>query len=530
MRSPLPFLLAALVAPAFGQEAPDAAWMTKIREEGLNRSQVMPTLHQLCDVHGPRLMASPQFKSAAEWSVKQMTSWGLDRARLEPFNFGHPGWSNFRCTAHVVAPYQDPLTAEVLAWTPSTPGVVKASTVALSLPEEPTAEELDTLLGAHRGKFRGRIVLVGPHRPAEPLPTNRPTRHGEAELQKRFDPNTPLPAFSMERPKPKRAGALEPKEIDRRVAAFLVKEKAVARINDAALRNGQIRAFHNRTYDLKLAPPTLVLRGEDFGRLWRLMADGQSPKLELDIRNRTHPTLTQGLNVVAELTGTEKPDEVLLLGAHLDSWHTGTGATDNGASCAVMMETLRILKTVGAQPKRTIRIVLFDGEEQGLLGSQAYVQAHFGSAEAPKAEFSKLVGYLNMDGGAGQMRGITVFGPSTAAEVLREALAPWKDLGVVGANWHRNRPAKPDYADVTSFSHAGLTAMGLTQDPLEYSEYTWHTTLDTLERVPVQDVQRTATILAGVAFHLANRKEGLPRFSETELPKLPVKVDSAQQK
>lgn len=515
--SPLPFL--ALLAVPVWSQAPEAA--ARIREEGLSRSQVMDNIQELCDGIGPRLTASPGYKAAAEWVLRRAQDYGLANGHLEAWDFGHPGWSSQRSSVIALAPFEGRLQAEVLAWTPSTKGTVKAETVALKLPEEPTPEELDATLQAFKGKAKGRIVLVGPHKVAPVLPTGtRPLRLEEAELLKRFEPGKPLPPGGPSRPGPKRPGALEPKELDKRVAAFLKAEGALVQVNDAGLRNGQIRAFQNRFYDPAQVCPTLVMRGDDFGRLWRLMERKRPVRLEVEVRNQDHPKLTQGLNVVAELPGTERPGEVVILGAHLDSWHTATGATDDGASAMVMLEALRILKASGLQPKRTVRMVLFDGEEQGLLGSKAYVERHFGTAEAPKPEFEGLVAYVNMDAGAGQIRGLSVFGPEGAAVQLREALAPFKDLGVVGAASHRNRPAKPDFADITSFSHAGLPAIGLTQDPLEYFDYTWHTTLDTVERVPPQDVQRTATVLAHVAYQLATRPERLPHFSPAELPVL----------
>jgi Zn-dependent M28 family amino/carboxypeptidase len=252
------------------------------------------------------------------------------------------------------------------------------------------------------------------------------------------------------------------------------------------------------------------------------MDAGKPVTLDLDLQGRSHPELTKGFNVVAELTGTEKPEEVVLLGAHLDSWHTATGATDDGGSCAALMEALRILKAIGARPRRTIRVVLFDAEEQGLLGSQAYVKAHFGNDQAPLPAFDKLIAYVNMDGGAGQLRGLSAFAPPAAGQVLRELLAPFKDLGAVGATTSRTRLPKPDYADITVFSHAGLPTIGLTQDGLEYMEATWHTQVDTLERVPPEDLARTATIMASVAYHLASRPEPLPRFTKADLPPVPA--------
>ncbi len=465
-------------------------------------------------------MGSPASRASAAWMVDRLKGWGLE-AGLEPFAFGHPGWTNTWCSAHALTPYADPLTVEVLAWTPSTPGLVKGEVVALALPEEPLPAELEALLASWKGRLKGRIALVGPHKviPANLKPG--PLRQDAAQLAERLNPMAEPQVRSMARPKPKRAGALEPKDISRMLDAFLVAEGCLVRVDDAKMLNGQIRAFHNRTYDPKQAVPTVVMRSEDFGRLWRLHEAGRPATLAFEIRNQLHPDNRDGLNVVAEWKGTERPDEVILLGAHRDSWHTATGATDNGGNCAVMMETLRILKAVGVAPKRTIRIVLFDGEELGLLGSQAYVKAHDGTPEAPRAEAEGLVAMVNVDGGAGQIRGFSVFGPRGAAMVLHDLVQPWKDLGLVGAAWHRNRPAKPDYADITSFSHRGLPAIGPSQDGLDYFTYTWHTTLDAWERLIPEDLSRNASLLASVALHLANRPERLPRFQGVDLPPLP---------
>lgn len=526
-----PFLALVLVASASAQEELDASLIARIRQEGSQNSQVSKTLHGLCDAHGPRLTASPTYKAAAEWTVAQLRAWGLSHASLEPWEFGHAGWSNEHVSVHALAPFMAPLHTEVVAWTPSTRGVVKGSVVRLDIPEEPLPKELETALKSLEGKLKGKILFAGKPKVLPVLLTRYNPRLEEAELLKRFDPAQPpvAPRLAFDRGAPKRPGALRAREVERRIDDFLVAQKALARVNDAGMRNGMIRAFHNRTYDLAKAVPTVVMRTEDYGRLWRLMDDGQEARLELDIRNRSHPNHTKGYNVVAEITGTGKPEEVVLLGAHLDSWHTATGATDDGASCVAMMETLRILKAVGAKPKRTLRVVLFDAEEQGLLGSQAYVKAHFGSAEDPLPEHGKLVAFFNMDGGAGQLRGLSIFGPPAASQVLRELLVPFKDLGAVGASHNRTRLPKPDYADITSFSHAGLPAIGLIQDGLEYFDYTWHTSVDTVERVPAEDIARTATILASVAYHLANRPEKLPAFGKDDLPPIPALPASPKQ-
>jgi hypothetical protein len=528
----LPFLAAALVAAPSPQEALDTAFIERLREEGLKHSQVAETLHQLCDGYGPRLTASPTYKAAAEWAAKHMERSGLSNARLETWDFGHPGWTNEHCSVHALQPFASPLHVEVVAWTPSTKGSVKGEVARLELPEEPLPEELEAAFKNLEGKLKGKVVFAGRPKAIPVLLSRYVPRQDETELLKRFDPAQPPapPRLAFDRGAPKRPGALRAREVERRIDEFLVAQKALARVNDAGMRNGLIRAFHNRTYDLAKAVPTVVMRSEDFGRLWRAMADGPSATLELEIRNRLHPASTQGYNVVAEITGTEKPEEVVLLGAHLDSWHTATGATDDGASCVAMMESLRILKAVGAKPKRTIRVVLFDAEEQGLLGSQAYVKAHFGSDQTPLPEFRNLVAFFNMDGGAGQLRGLSVFGPAAASQLLRELLAPFKALGAVGAIHNRMRLPKPDYADITVFSHAGLPAIGLTQDGLEYSEATWHTSVDTVERVPVDDVARTATIMASVAYHLANRSERMPTFGKDDLPPVPELPVALQEK
>lgn len=519
MLRPAALLFLSLVVVA--QEPVDAALNARLREEGLQKSQVMKLASELCDGFGPRLMPSPANDASARWMVSRFREWGLE-ARIERFDFGHPGWSNRWCSAHLLSPYQDPLTVEVVAWTPSTPGAVQGDAYVLDLPEEPLPSELDALLASHKGRVRGRVVLVGPHRVIPPTFKPSPLRHETAALLERLNPLQEPQVRTMSRPRPKREGALEPKDISRRLDAFLVTEGCLVRVDDARLANGQIRAFNNRTYDVKQAVPTVVLRSEDFGRMWRLMAGGRSLTLAFDIRNDLHPRLKDGQNVIGEWKGSEKPGEVIILGAHRDSWHTATGATDNGGNCAVMMEALRLLKAAGVTPKRTLRVVLFDGEELGLLGSQAYVKAHYGLPEAPLAKPEELVAMFNVDGGAGQIRGLSVFGPRPAATILFDLLQPWKDLGLVGAAWHRNRPAKPDFADITSFSHRGLPTIHPTQDGLEYFNYTWHTTLDSYERLVPEDLMRNATVLASVAIHLANRPERLPRFEGAELPPIPA--------
>ena len=224
-------------------------------------------------------------------------------------------------------------------------------------------------------------------------------------------------------------------------------------------------------------------------------------------------------NAVAELPGADLADEVIMLGGHLDSWHAATGATDNAVGVAVMMEAARILAALGVEPRRTIRVALWGGEEQGLLGSQAYVKAHFGTAEEPTPEHASFGGYFNIDAGTGRARGAQVFGPSPAGDVLREALAPFRDLGVMGARSTNSR--RRGGSDHTSFNAVGLPGISMRQDPIQYGSHTWHTNLDTYERVLEQDAIASAITVAAAVYHLAMRDELLPRFAPDEMPPAP---------
>ena len=506
--------LAAFVWPLSAQD--DIAW--KIRREAKENSQILETLHIFTDRYGPRLTGSPNLEAAGQWAVDQMTAWGFSNAHLESWDFGHPGWSNERLTAHIVAPVKDVLTAEVLAWTPGTDGVLRAEITQIEPPRLPTQEELDIYFSTVAEKVRGRIVLVGKHQDV-PVAFNPPAkRRDDAEILARYDPVDPVPRSRRRRRTPRTDGKLDRRALAKAVAQFLVDNGALAQFNDAGRSHGQIRAFSNRTYDRDKAPPTLVLRNEDYGRISRLLKDGPV-EIEIEIVNHFYPDGASAYNVIAEIPGTDKADEVIMLGGHLDSWHSWTGATDNAIGCAVMMEAARILKAIGVEPRRTIRVTLWSGEEQGLLGSKAYVAEHFGSAEEPKAEFANFGGYFNIDSGTGHARGATVFGPSSAATILRDALAPFADLGVLGATTTNSR--RVGGSDHTSFNGAGLPGIGMGQDPIEYGTHSWHTNLDAYERVVPGDAIHSATVIAAALYHLAMRDDLLPRFSSEEMPEAP---------
>jgi carboxypeptidase Q len=522
-------VLSLLTLPALAQNGSGEV-LTRIRAEAMERSQIMKTMHMFTDLYGPRLTGSPNHKAAADWAVKQMTAWGLENAHLEPWDFKHPGWLNERLTAHIIAPVKDPLVCEVLAWTPSTKGAVQAKAMQLLLPARPSQEQLTAFFTSNKSLVRGKIVMVGR---AAVVPVNLnppPKRSTDEQAQERFGPNARPFAFPSPSPTPTPAPdaprPLTTRQIGEQIDRFLKDNGAVVRVNDAGREFRQIRAFNNSTFDVNKVIPTVVMSNEDFGRITRILNDGTDVTLEFNIVNRVYPEGATSYNTIGEIRGTDKADEVIMLGGHLDSWHAATGATDNAIGCAIMMEAARILKTIGVKPRRTIRVALWSGEEQGLLGSIAYVKEHFGSFEEPKAGYEKFGGYFNIDSGTGRVRGASVFGPAETANILREILSPFKDDGVVGAVASRSR--RLGGSDNTSFSQAGLPGIGMGQDPIEYGSHTWHTNLDTYERILEDDVKKDAMVVAWAVYQLAMRDELLPRFSKSDMPPKPPEEPSAQ--
>src|SRR5262245_28860484 len=409
---------------------PDPEIQAKIRKEGMDNSQIMRTMHFLTDVYGPRLTGSPNHKNAAEWAIKQMASWGLDNAHLEPWDFGHAGWLNERASGHVISPYQEPLGFEVLAWTPSAKRALTGKVYQMIPPESPTEDALKAFLEGEKEKVKGKMVMVGKHRiiPVNFEPENK--RLTDEQVKARFSGPR---RRQQQQQQPGQPRTLSSRDINQKTGEFLAANNALMMIIDTAvegrMEQRRVRAFNNRNFDPSKFLPTAVISNEDYGRITRILADGTPVELEFNIVNRIYPEGKTSYNAIAEIAGSDKKDEVIMLGGHLDSWHSATGATDNAVGCAAMMEAARILKAIGVKPRRTIRVALWGGEEQGLLGSQAYVKEHFGSFENPKPEFFKLAGYFNIDSGTGRARGMNVFGPGEAADVLRPSLEAFADLG-----------------------------------------------------------------------------------------------------
>ncbi len=488
----------------------------RIRAAASQNSQIMRTIHYLSDIYSPRMTGTPNLKAAQDWTKSELEKIGLQNAHFEKWDFGFPGWQNEKLSVHAIAPFKDSLVAEVMAWTPSTKGFVTAETFNLIPPDKPTIEELNAYFTTIKNQVRDKIVLTGRHN-LNPINFQPPQmRMSDEETQRTFAPEKPrLISTPTPTPTVKRLSALE---VNDEIDKFLKTNGALVRVYDAREPHGVIRAVINRTREVSQFIPTIILRNEDYGRITRILADKIAVKIEINVQNRLFPEGKTQRNVLAEIIGTDKKDELVMLGAHLDAHHLATGATDNAVGVAIMMEAMRILKAVGVQPRRTIRIGLWSGEEQRVLGSQAYVVQHFGSAENPKADFDKLSAYFNLDSGTGKIRGMRVFGPAETGEVLRKILVPFADLGVVGASTYSNRTAPG--SDHAAFSVNGLPGVYIDQDPLEYGEFTWHTNLDTYERISEEDTKQAALVIASAVFQIAMRDKKLPRFSKENMPKL----------
>jgi carboxypeptidase Q len=553
MRKPLVLTLCICLATLLiAQDRVDEPTTAKIRSEELEHSQIMRIEHMLADRYGPRMTGTPNHEDAAKWAAAEMTRWGMKNAKLEPWDFARPGWLNDRATAFIVAPVKQNLKFEILAWTPPTKGVVTASTVQIErVPEGPlmpqndngggggrggrgrggppphfgpTQAQMDAWVAANRDRVRGKIVLIGK---AAVIPvdmeTPQPKRRADEEVKAQYAGDGGRGGRGggggggRGEPDPQYLSTAKVRDA---VDVMLLAAGAVARINDAARPGGLIVAQQHGAYDPSKTVPTIIVRNDDYGRIERLLADGDDVKVELNIVNQVYPAGKTSYNVTGEIPGSDKADEIVMLGGHLDSWHSATGATDNGIGSSIMLEAARLIQSMGLKPRRTVRVALWSGEEEGLLGSLAYVKQHFGTAEEPKPEWFKLDCYFNVDTGTGRLRGAGVFGPPEAATFLRPVFAQFTDWGLFGASVTSSRATGG--TDSTSFNNAGLPGIGFQQDPIEYNSLTHHTNLDTYERIIPDDVKEAAAEVAAAVWHIANLDKMVPRFTKDAMP-APVK-------
>jgi carboxypeptidase Q len=475
-------------------EKPDLDAVYRIKDEGLQRSKVMELETYLTDVYGPRLTGSPNIKEAAEWAQKTMKDWGLANVRLEAFPFGR-GWQNQRFVAHALTPRAYPIIAYPKAWTPGTKGPVTGEAVMAVITSE---KDFDTF----RGKLRGKFVLATAIRDVAPqfeAPAHRYTDAELADLARQ-------PAAGRGRG---RGNAPDAAFVRKRTQFWI--DEGVAAVLDASRGDGGtlfVQSGGSRNPSDPPSPPQVVLAVEHYGRIARTL-DKQIPvTLQFDIENKFYDDDLNAFNIVGDLPGTDKADEVVMLGAHFDSWHTGTGATDNAAGSAVMMEAMRLLKTSGVKLRRTVRIGLWGGEEQGLLGSKAYIKEHYGDPATMqlKPEHAKFAGYFNLDNGTGAIRGVYLQGNEAVAPIFQAWMEPFKNLGMTTLAI-RNTGG----TDHLSYDAVGLPGFQFIQDDVEYDSRTHHSNMDTYERVQANDMMRNAVIVASFVYNAANRDEKLPR-------------------
>ena len=486
----------------------DTATVGHVRSEAESRANIIRIVHHLTDVIGPRLTGSAAAREAALWTVAEMRGWGLTDAHVEPWTFGHPGWRNVRAEGRLLGYYGRPLLFQTVAWTPGTDGPVTGEVVMIDPPRQTDAATLTAYLESVRNDVEGRIVLLGRARDVQPA-------HASETLDPEIIALIQSGRASPYEPPIRDSDLLTRSQWNGIVDRFFVDARTLMRIDDAARPYGNVGAKANLSFDLAQAVPSIVLSNPDYGRIARLVSEGRLVRLTFDIENVAEPEGRTAYNAVAEIRGTDKADELVILGAHLDSWHVATGAVDNAIGCAVMMEVGRLIKDRGLWPRRTIRIILWSGEEQGLLGSQAYVADHFGTAEDKRPDFEAVAAYLNIDGGSGKIRGANIFGPSEAADMLRDILLPVSELGVEGAIPHGVR--RLGSTDATTFSRAGITAIGLIQDPLDYATAR-HGTLDTYDRLDIDGAEQAVSVAATIALALADRDTMPPRFAPRSMP------------
>jgi carboxypeptidase Q len=566
-------------APKPSRTGASEADLAKIRDEGLNRSQLMPTLSYLTDVIGPRLTGSPNLKRANEWTRDRFTSWGLANAHLEQWGPFGRGWSLKSFSMQVVEPQAIPLIAVPKAWTPGFDKPIVAEVVYL---DAKTEDELKK----YEGKLKGVVVLAGAPRPVkiafepqgrrmtdedlrifaeskggrvrpamaptEPSPSAAPAGSPARPADAAADPMREAASPEAQRRNRPGAGRLE-SAFTRRMLSFLVKEEAALLVTPSPIGDAgtifvasvSVPAVEGRSGERMrpwsptspATPPQAALNVEDYNRLVRMLQHGEKLKMAVDLRVQFHEEDQNAYNTVAEIPGSDLKDEIVMLGGHLDSWHAGTGATDNGAGVAVAMEAVRILKAAGLQPRRTVRVALWTGEEQGLFGSKAYVAEHFGSYSTDgagsgqpsqegnsdegagqqrergssrtlvrKPDYDKFAGYFNLDNGSGRIRGIFAQENAGAWALFRDWLAPFRDLGAETVTL-----ATTGGTDHLSFDAIGLPGFQFIQDPIEYMSRTHHSNADVYDRIVADDLKQASVIMASFVYHAAMADEKLPR-------------------
>jgi hypothetical protein len=520
---------ALLIAPIAGlaaqSEPVDLATLARIRQEGLQRSQVMDHISWLADVYGPRLTGSPAMEQAASWAMQKMREWGLANVHQERFAFGK-GWSLVRFSAHMIEPQVQPLIGLPKSWTRGTDGPVIAEVVRPVIETEADFEK-------YRGRLRGRIVLTQPARDVRMLEGRLVLRMNEQDMREALTEPPPPPQRGAgaggggQRGGGQRGGGGP--SLQQRIQQFWIDEGVLGLLDrgsdsDASAGGSDLSWQTQRTDGGTIfvgsggardstagrGLPSITLAVEHYNRMVRILDRGVPVKMELDVRTQFHDeTQPNAFNLVGEIPGTDPAlrEEVVMIGAHFDSHHGGTGATDNASGSSAMLETMRILQAVGARPRRTIRIALWGAEEQGLLGSREYVRRHFMDAGGqPLPEHARLSAYFNIDNGTGRIRGIWMERNAAVRPIFARWIEPLQDLGVELLG-----PRAVGSTDHASLDAAGLPAFQFIQERYEYNSRTHHSNMDVVDRVQAEDMKQMAVVVASFAWLAAQRDEMLPR-------------------
>jgi carboxypeptidase Q len=479
--------------------SPDPANVSRFQEEEAQHSHVMEVIGYLTDVYGPRLTNSPNSREAGYYAMKTLTSWSLSNVHEEMWGPFGRGWSNELFEANEIAPGHFPLIAYPKAWTPGTNGPVTAEAVYAKIEKEDDFKEF-------RGKLKGKFVLTAPMRAVEPkfnAPAHRFTDQELADLVQPRPPQTPPDKAAQEQQRKQR-------QFNEKLAKFLTEEGAAAWLEPSSHDGGTIFVMSGGSRDPKDLPvlPRLAVDIEHYGRIFRTLEKNIPVTLQINIMNKFFDDNLDSFNIIAEIPGTDKSDEVVMLGAHFDAWPSGTGATDNAAGSAVMMEAMRILKACNVKMRRTVRLALWTGEEEGLLGSRAYVKEHFANRETMelKPEDAKLSVYFNLDNGTGKIRGIYLQGNEAVRPIFEKWMEPFKFEGMTTLS--ARSVAGTDHL---SFDDVGLPGFQFIQDPIEYETRTHHTNMDVYERIQEADLKQMATIVASFVYMTANAEQLLPR-------------------
>jgi carboxypeptidase Q len=531
-------------------DRPDLTLVSRIKLEAFEHSQVMDTLGYLTDVYGPRLTASPEFKQAADWAIQRLKGYGAENARLEKWGTFGRSWALKQYSIEMLEPRYAVLDAAPMAWSDATRGPVTGELIYApyggprqTFDPKKQQEDLDRYIAAWRGKLKGKIVLLARPRVIAPVTTPLFSRYTDKELSDMTAAPEPVAKLSEvlnleipDDPEEERVllrklppGVLEQlgdqrRAVNNRRAKFLKEEGVLAVLNTSPnSEDGLIFPQAAGPWEAKdtLAPPSFLIAREQYGRMARLVEKKIGVKVRFNLAADISSGDVDAYNVTAELPGGAKKDEVVMIGAHLDSWHSATGATDNAAGSAVMIEVMRILKTMNLKLDRTVRIALWSGEEEGLFGSKGYVKQHFGDPDTMQitGEQAKLSGYFNLDNGTGKIRGVYLQGNDAMRPIFEQWLAPFRDEGVTAITI-RNTGG----TDHLSFVDVGLPGFQFIQDPMDYFAVTHHSQVDTLDHVHAEDLMQASAIIATIVYQTANRPEMLPR---KPLPAPAVKMQTS---